>query len=116
MQNSWICFEFINHFIIPTHYTLKSEKSDGVNGDHPKSWVIEVSNNSNDSNGWITIDTQTNNSSLNGSNYVHTFSIKNKVTDRYKFIRLRQTDKNFHGNNLLLLDSIEFYGQIYTSQ
>ena len=116
LPNSWICFEFINHFIIPTHYTLKSEKSNGVNGRHPKSWVIEVSNNSNDANGWITIDTQRNNSSLNGSNYVHTFSIKNKVTDRYKFIRIRQTDKNFHGNNLLLLDSIEFYGQIYTSQ
>lgn len=40
-QNSWICFEFINHHIIPTHYSIKSHNNGGKGDLHPKSWVIE---------------------------------------------------------------------------
>lgn len=112
VENSWICFELKNHSIIPTHYTLRSEKSNGVGGNHPKSWVIEVSNDSNDTNSWTKIDEQKDNSILNGSNYVHTFPIKNHISKNYKFIRMRITGPSWDGRNMILLNSVEFYGQM----
>lgn len=41
--NSWIKLDFKRHKIIPTDYTIRSFFRD-KNGNHPKSWVIEVSN------------------------------------------------------------------------
>lgn len=113
VENSWICFELKKHSIIPTHYTLRSEKSNGVGGNHLKSWVIEVSNDSNDTNSWIKIDEQKDNSFLNGSNYVHTFPIKNHISEDYKFIRIRNTGPNWYaGHNYVMLNAVEFYGQM----
>ena len=49
-------FDFKDHKIIPTDYTLKSNSS-SANVQKPKSWVIEGSN---DNNSWEVIDEQVN--------------------------------------------------------
>ena len=41
--NNWLCFDFKEHRIIPTDYTIKSYHVE-KNYRSPKSWAIEVSN------------------------------------------------------------------------
>ena len=68
--NSWICFEFKNHRIIPTNYTIKSNGGDDHY--HLKSWKLEGSD---DKEKWFTLDSQTNNDCLKGKYRVHSFPI-----------------------------------------
>lgn len=49
-ENSWICF--VDHKIIPNSYEIKSYPYN-ANDQHPKSWVIEVSN---DEESWFIVD------------------------------------------------------------
>lgn len=112
LENSWICFEFKNHKIIPSSYTIRScyyEK----NKQHPKSWIVEGSENGFD---WTIVDEQRNCSALNGSNLVRNFSIKNESEKKFKFIRIHQTERNwnsFFNVNCLSFCSIELYGKLF---
>ncbi|KAK8843238.1 hypothetical protein M9Y10_025092 [Tritrichomonas musculus] len=107
-KDSWICFEFKNHRVIPTNYTIKSCKDD-PNQYHLKNWIIEGSK---DGKSWMKIDEQTNCSYLNGSFYNHTFPIQEK--GEFKFIRIRITGSTWlkEGNYTLNICSMEFYGNI----
>ncbi|KAK8853703.1 hypothetical protein M9Y10_016245 [Tritrichomonas musculus] len=40
MTGNWICFDFKDRRVIPTHYTLKSVNW-AVNSHNPRSWVVE---------------------------------------------------------------------------
>lgn len=42
-KNSWICFDFKESSVVLTDYIIKSYPN-GANTNHPKSWVIEGSN------------------------------------------------------------------------
>lgn len=39
LQNSWICFDFKDHRIIPTSYIIKSGWH-LQNGHHPRMWIV----------------------------------------------------------------------------
>lgn len=104
--NQWICIDFKNRKIIPTHYTIRT--SHDVNN-HLKTWVIEASN---DNSTWDKLDEQTNNNTTNGKNIVHTFPISTKNDKAYEYIRIRQTEKNWNNNNYLDLSAIEFHGTL----
>ena len=106
--NSWICFDFKERRVIPTHYTLKGH-SYGENGDHPKTWVIEGSK---DNSKWEVIDEQKNCNFLNGSFYVHTFAISQQNSDEFHYIRMRLTGLNCGNDNKLKLNAFEIYGQL----
>ena len=100
----------MNSKIFLSHYTIRSEKSNGINGCHLKSWIIEGSN---DKSSWKQIDEQKDCNYLNGSNYAHTFAIKNTSSNEsFKYIRLRKTGPNCNNGCLLLLSALEFYGRI----
>lgn len=104
-DNVWMCFVFKQNKICPTNYTIKQ------NDDycHPKSWVIEASN---DENSWVTLDEQ-NNTPYFENNPSYTFNIKNTDNNHYKFIRFRMTDYNSsEASNCIIIDSFEFYGKI----
>lgn len=107
-SNSWICFEFTNKKIIPTNYTIKSCDY-GENWIHPRSWVVEGSENSEN---WEKLDEQNDCSYLKGSNLIHTFPIQNSDHHEFKYIRIRQTGFNWKKNNCLYFNTIEFYGLI----
>lgn len=107
----WICFEFKKHNIILTNYTIRSYISGRY---HPKSWIIEGSN---DLNVWDQIDEQKNCLFMKGRTYynnihVHTFAIQNKDKKSFKYIRLTQTDENWGGDHDFVINCIEFYGFI----
>lgn len=108
--NSWICFEFKNHKIIPSGYTIRSYKNK-ANQYHLKDWIIEGSI---DKKNWTKIDERKDCSFLNGSNFVHTFSIseKREFTQCFNFIRIHQTGTNWSNDNYLEFSSIEFYGEL----
>lgn len=110
--NSWICFEFKNHRVIPSSYIIRTINSE--DNDHLKSWVIEGSN---DNKNWIKIDEHSNDSSLKGKGRVHLFPIsKNANKQSFKYIRILQTGPCWLNNNdksyYLLICSIDFYGTL----
>lgn len=106
LPNSWFCLDFKDHRVIMTDYTVGST----YNNYHPKSWVIEGSN---DNNTWNQIDLQSNCPYTNGSKIVHTFSIQNKNNDAFKYIRMRQTGPCWNGNNdYFRVNSFEIYGTL----
>ncbi|KAK8892257.1 hypothetical protein M9Y10_029481 [Tritrichomonas musculus] len=96
-----ICFEFSNHRIIPSHYTIRS------NDPNLKSWIIEGSE---DEINWMIIDEQKNCSFLNYPNCLRTFEIKKRENNekKLKFIRIRNNNNAFGVD--IYINSIEFYG------
>ena len=109
LENSWICFEFKNHYIIPKNYTIRSFALDR-NASHLRSWVVEFLNKKNE---WEIIDCQNNCVYLNGRNFTYTFSINNPKNQECKFVRIRQTSENWRDRDFLKINSIEFYGFIH---
>ena len=108
--NSWICFEFKKHQIIPFSYIIRT--IDDENNYHLKSWVVEVSN---DKQEWLTIDEHQNDSSLKGASRIHLFKIsKHFDNDSFKYIRIRQTGPNWYNeddrSHYLLIGCIDIYG------
>lgn len=109
ISDSTICFDLKDKQIQITNYSIKSY-ADSTNGDHLKSWVLEVSN---DEKNWRKIDEHTNDSHLNGEYVIATFDT-NKIEDFYQFIRLKQTGRNWHGDGHFHTEFvfIEFYGKL----
>jgi hypothetical protein len=103
--NSWICIEFKHHQIKPTHYSIRTRTD--INFHHPRSWIVEGLSVD---GAWVTLDSQSGNSSLNNVNTVRTFSIRNVCEVRS--VRLRQTGLDSSNYNHLVLKSIEFFGEL----
>ena len=106
--NSWLCFDFKDHQVILTEYTIKTSCLFEKNMRHPRSWVIEGSN---DNNSWEILDEQKDCSEINGKSITHTFSVNNQELKKFKMIRLRATGPNWDGSNYLLIESFEIYGR-----
>ncbi|KAK8843178.1 hypothetical protein M9Y10_025375 [Tritrichomonas musculus] len=107
LPNSWLCYDFKEHKVTLKNYTLKSFK--GVKGsDHPRSWVIEGSN---DNDLFAILAEEKNSSSLNGSNRVETFPINCQKTGEFRYIRIRLTGPTWGGHNILVIDSFEIFGK-----
>jgi hypothetical protein len=103
--NSWICIEFKNHRIKPTHYSIRS-RTDG-HTTHLRSWNLEGLT---DEGKWVRLDCRTGNTDLGGAGAVRTFSIGSVYEVRS--VRLQQTGVNSSNNNHLILKSIEFFGEL----
>ena len=106
--DSWVCYDFINFRVIPTSYSVRSISS-GPGSAHPKSWVIEVSN---DRYTWTEIDRRENSQELNGKYKTRNFAISPVLSECFRFIRLRQTGPNHKGTNELTIVSLELFGTL----
>jgi hypothetical protein len=104
--NQSISFDFRNLTITPTHYSLCTYSS-GPNFCHLKSWVLEGSTGE---NSWIEIDRRENNSDLNSSCALKTFSIAR--SNPVRVIRLRQIGPNHQNDNCLVFTSFEVFGSV----
>ena len=102
-ERSWLCFDFKDHKVIPTNYTIKSL----VSCNNLKTWVIEGSN---DNSKWEKIDEQNDFTGLGDHLQVCTFTISKLKSFRY--IRLLQTGKSCSNNNYLVINSFEIYGTL----
>ena len=101
--NSYITFDFHDHYVNLTHYTLKSYNlPKGFR--HLKSWVIEGNNHGD----WKEIHKVKRSNHLNGSNSIASFPVKN--AGFYQQIRIRLANHNCYGDNHLFLTGVEFFG------
>ena len=107
--NSWICFDFKDHKIIPSSYIIKSGWH-YQNGHHPKKWIVEGFSDFNSQ--WVKIDERLDCAFLNDLNVIHSFKIDNKTNAQFRYIRIRQTGRNWANSNCLVLGSVEFYGTL----
>jgi hypothetical protein len=103
--NSWICIDFKNYRIKPTHFSIRSRTDYDYH--HLRSWNLEGLT---DDGKWVRLDCRTGNTELAGAGAVRTFSIGNVCEVRS--LRLQQTALNSSGNNYLILKSIEFFGEL----
>lgn len=103
--NSWICFDFKNKKISPTHYSIQTHCGCYL----IKNWKLEGSN---DNVSWDVIDEQTNCEFTHKSNIIHTFQIRNKSDKKFRYLRIFSTGKNWENYNEIYLSSIEFYGTL----
>ena len=107
-ENSWICFDFKEHRVIPTAYTIGTTTSTFAGNCHPKSWIIEGSV---DNMSWETIDEVKNCSYLNGYGLTHTFTIDKEKSKEFKSIRMKQISSQ-SGDRYLYISSFELYGEL----
>jgi hypothetical protein len=107
--NSWICYDFKNMTIRPTHYSLRSRCNAGRGNHQLKNWAIEGSA---DGTTWIKLDRRENVLDLDAQNVTHTFALAR--SEEIRMIRLRQTGVNSSGNNYLIFSSFEVFGRLLT--
>jgi hypothetical protein len=103
--NSWICYDFKNMRIKPTHYSVRSRRDS--NSYHLRSWTLEGSI---DGQSWQELDRRENNTALNSQGATMSFSISQ--SSEIQMIRLRQLSQNSSGNNQLVVNAIELFGII----
>jgi hypothetical protein len=99
--NQWLCWDFGEMRVWPTHYTLRAE--------HLKSWVVEASA---DGATWIEIDRQTEN-----EDFV-TKSFEVPRHQKCRLIRIIRTDANPVDNPArprTYLKAVEFFGDLFES-
>jgi hypothetical protein len=109
-DNSWLCYDFKNMRIKPTHYSVRSRCDGGSDDRYPKNWIVEVSN---DGSTWTTIDERRNNSDLKGGNLTRTFTVS--PCDYCRFIRIKQRGYNWYsGANYyhFVISSFEIFGDL----
>jgi hypothetical protein len=105
VANSWICINFKTRGIRASHYSIQTRTDSDSN--LPRSWVLEGSD---DRENWTIFDTRQANNELTGIGCVKTFSIANPRFVR--LIRIRQTGPSSSSNDMLILQSLEFFGSI----
>jgi hypothetical protein len=105
-------YDFKDHQrIVPTHYAIRS-RADGRKGyNHPKSWVIEVTNDRT-IEPWTEIDRQNGNLDLNAAGVVQTFPISHPPEQEFRYIRIRQTGVSHDNSHYLTFCALEVFGQL----
>jgi hypothetical protein len=109
-DNSWLCYDFKDMRIKPTHYSVRSRCDGGSNEFHPKNWIVEVSN---DGSTWTSIDEHRNNSDLKGGNLTRTFTVS--PCDYCRFIRITQHGYNWYSSGncyYFVISSFEIFGNL----
>jgi hypothetical protein len=102
MPGQWVCWDFREMRVRPTHYTIKTLCL--------KSWVVEGSL---DGKSWTEIDRQTNNQDFKDRHLIPTASFAVSNPAECRFIRLTQTGENpEHKNDYLYLSAVEFFGTL----
>jgi hypothetical protein len=106
VTNSWICYAFKNARITTTHYSVRA--SDNPSGRFLRTWSFEGSVDGGQT--WIEMDHRENDTQMNKLAAVVTYEVKAPST--VQMIRIRQTGKESHGNDHLLMSAFEVFGQL----
>jgi hypothetical protein len=83
-ENMWICYDFKNLKIWPTHYSLRSQYDGSSGFRNLKNWAIEGSK---DGKSWIELDARRDNEDLNGKNLMKAYPVS--CMNSIRMIRLR---------------------------
>jgi len=102
VANSWIKVDLRTQKLIPNRYTFRHDANTGY---YARSWRFEGSN---DDNTWITINTQTNNTSINTAGAWASIPVSGSTA--YRYFRLTMTAANTSNTNEFCCSEIELYG------
>jgi hypothetical protein len=105
-RNNWICYDFKERRIMPTHYTIRTFHG-GPGDEHLKSWLVETSLDGKD---WREVDHKEKNKHLNGRYFTATFAVAGGGECR--FIRLVNIGRNHQRNDILLISAWEIFGSL----
>jgi hypothetical protein len=106
----WFKLGFYGATVYATHYTIQSRLECDRGQHHPKSWIVEVSDDGVD---WVCVDRRQNDDHLNGRGVVHTFEIGDPRFGR--FVRLTQTGPTHRGDHYLTFANLEVLVLVYFS-
>jgi hypothetical protein len=106
-KNNWLCCDFKERRIVPTHYTIRTNSGMGAGGSHLKSWVVETST---DGESWREVDRKEDNEKLNGESFTVTFAVAGGQECR--FIRLVNIGRNHWGHDRLYISGWEVFGSL----
>jgi hypothetical protein len=106
-RNNWICYDFKERRIVPTHYTIRTHCYSGPGSEHLKSWLVETST---DGENWREVAREENNKQLNGSRFTATFAVAGG--GEYRFIRLVNIGRNHLETDALLISAWEIFGNL----
>jgi hypothetical protein len=105
-RNNWICYDFKERRIEPTHYTIRTYDS-GPGCSHLKSWLVETSA---DGKSWREVAREEGNKQLNGPRFTATFPVAGGGECR--FIRLVNIGRDHFGNDTLVISAWEIFGSL----
>jgi hypothetical protein len=105
-RNNWMCYNFKERRIVPTHYTIRTHGYD-PGGSHLKSWLVETSV---DGENWRKVAREEDNEQLNGSFLTATFPVADGGECR--FIRLVNIGRDHHGSDSLNMSAWEIFGSL----
>jgi hypothetical protein len=103
-RNNWICYDFKERRIVPTHYTIRTYYR-GPGGAHLKSWLVETST---DGENWREVAHEEDNKQLNGKWFTATFPVTGG--EECRFIRLVNIGRNHWGSDELRISAWEIIG------
>ena len=106
--DSWLMFDFKDKQVLLESYSLKTFNY-GPNYSHLKSWILEGSD---DGENFEEIDRQDDNDRLNGNLKSARFYVSHMKPQRY--IRLKRIGPSWGNGYYLILNKIEFSGNIFT--
>jgi hypothetical protein len=109
-RGQWVAYNFKDKRVEITHYGVRSRFDGFKNCNNLKDWVVEVSN---DEKEWIVIDSQNDNTDLNGNNMSKGYEVE--ARKEWKFVRLRQTGVSHSGKNYLVISGFEIFGSLRQS-
>jgi hypothetical protein len=105
-RNNWICYDFKERRIVPTHYTI-STNIYGPGGFHLKLWLVETST---DGENWQEVAHEEDNKQFNSCRCTDTFPVAGG--EECRFIRLVNIGKNHEGNDRLYITAWEIFGNL----
>ena len=110
-RNSWICYDFERRRVTVTSYSIRSYGYGPGYGHHPKSWVLEVSNDGSEGS-WAVVDSRESNFDLDGKFVTRNFAVSAPPSGAFRFVRLRHTGKNHRGDDYLAICALELFGAL----
>jgi hypothetical protein len=105
-RNNWLCYDFKERKIVPTHYAIRSNGGD-MGWHHLRSWLVETSA---DGENWQEVAREENNKQLNGRYFTGIFVIGDSRECR--FIRLVNIGRNHIGSDHLQISAWEIFGTL----
>jgi hypothetical protein len=103
-RNNWICYDFKERRIVPTHYTIRTNDGSGW---HLKSWLVETST---DGENWREVAREEDNKQLNDYYSTATFAVTGGGECRC--IRLVNICRNHGGSDTLWITAWEIFGNL----
>jgi hypothetical protein len=98
--NQWICYDFGDRRVVPTHYAIVSGESDS-----PRSWILEGSPGG---DGWVELDVRTPKDAVRDPHSMGIFHVESPAP--CQCVRLRQIDANHSASDILCVAVFELFG------